>query len=220
MPKTRPPLTLYVQSHKAVTTFYRPSRPVLEGAGTPSADVGPTDETTAIGEQAFFLSDDQARAVALVEELAAQRGYTVEVKDVARVGRLERMMTEVLRRASNFPVLVSPDGVRIEGAEHFTEERLCEMMPTEMPQQRAFTYIKIRGGDLDAVRHAMLGFHEVREVHFLTGDWDAFIVLEFAAAETSKRQILDFVTQHIRSMGAVVDTSTLVPEVSVTKFPI
>jgi hypothetical protein len=45
-------------------------------------------------------------------------------------------------------------------------------------------------------------------------------VLEFGVGGTSKRQVLDFVTQQIRAMPEVVDTSTLVPEVTVTKFPI
>jgi hypothetical protein len=218
MPEPKP-LTLYVQSRKAVTSFYRPNRPNVEGAGNPSADVMPTDNSARADGEQYFLSDDQARAVALTEELAVRRGYSLDVKDVSRIGRLERIVAEVLRNVSNFPVLITPEG-RLEGAENFSEERLCEMMPAEMPSQRAFTYIKIRGGDLDAVRHGLLARAEVREVHFLTGDWDAFIVLEFAAQGTTKRTILDFVSLHIRNMPSVIDTSTLVPEVSVTKFPL
>lgn len=218
MPDAKPPLTLYVESRKAVTTFYRPNRPDIAGAGNPG-DVTPTNDPM-VAESQFFLSDDQARAVALTEEVAQGRGYSVEVKDVARVGRLERIVTEHLRGVSNFPVLVAPDGRRLEGADQFSEERLCEIMPTEMPGQRAFTYLKIKGGDFDTMRKALLNFHEVKEIHFLTGDWDAFVVLEFQQHPTSKRQILDFVTQRIRGMGEVLDTSTIVPEVSVTKFPI
>jgi DNA-binding Lrp family transcriptional regulator len=220
MAEAKSPLTLYVQSRKAVTTFYRPGRPMIEGAGTATTDVAPSDDSSEAGEAQFFLSDEQARVVALTEELAAKRGYTVEVKDVAKAGRLERIVTEHLRNVTKFPVLIGPEGRRLEGATEFTEERLCEMMPTEMPNQRAFTYLKIRGGDYDTVRHTLLNFPEVRELHFLTGDWDAFVVLEFGTAGTSKRQILEFVTQRIRGMPEVIDTSTLVPEVSISKFPV
>jgi Lrp/AsnC ligand binding domain len=219
---TKPSLTLYVQSRKAVTSFYRPPRQNVEGAGTPSGDIAGVNESSEAGEQSYFLSDDQARAVAMAEELAAHRGYTIEVKDVARSNRLERLVTEHLRNVTTFPVLVAPDGTRLEGTSNFTEERLCELMPTEMRHQRAFTYLKIRGGsgNFDEIRQRMLAFAEVREVHFLTGDWDAFVVLEFNLGVASKRQVLDFVTQRIRGIDSVTDTSTIVPEFSVTKFPI
>lgn len=222
MPESKPSLTLYVQSRKAVTTFYRPPRQNVEGAGTPSGDIAGVNESSEAGEQAFFLSDDQAHAVAMTEELATKRGYPIEVKDVAKSNRLERLVTEHLRNVSTFPVLVAADGTRLEGASNFTEERLCEMMPTEMRHQRAFTYLKIKGGSgsFEDLRQRMLAFNEVREVHFLTGDWDAFVVLEFNLAVASKRQVLDFVTQRIRGIEAVTDTSTIVPEFSVTKFPI
>ncbi len=226
MPESpKPTLDLYVQSRKAITTFYRPPRPGAEGggaAGTSGTSPSLDAESSGAGEEAYFLSDDQARAVAMAEELASHRGYAIDVKDVTRAGRLERLVTEHLRNVTTFPVLVAPDGARLEGASNFTEERLCELMPTEMRHQRAFTYLKIRGGssNFDEIRKRLLGFTEVREIHFLTGDWDAFVVLEFNLAVASKRQVLDFVTQRIRGLDAVTDTSTLVPEISVTKFPI
>jgi hypothetical protein len=220
MPDPKPPLTLYIESRKAITSFYRPGRPSVESAQVPVGDISPTDDSMEVGATQFFLSDDQARAVALTEELANQRGYLIEVKDIAKAGRLERIVTEHLRHVTAFPVLIAPDGRRLEGSANFTEERVCEMMPTELPHQRAFSYLKVRGGDFDTVRKGLLNFNEVREIHFLTGDWDVFVVLEFGVSGTSKRQVLDFVTQQIRSMPEVVDTSTLVPEVTVTKFPI
>ena len=61
------------------------------------------------GEEAFFLSDDQARCVALTEELALKRGYTVKVVDIAKVGRFERLVTERLRGVQNVP---RPDRAR------------------------------------------------------------------------------------------------------------
>lgn len=220
-------LSLYVQSKKVVTSFYRP--PALssdvrygpESGRTTSMDRPSHLESGASvsGEEAFFLSDDQARCVALVEEIATKRGYAVKVVDVAKVGRLERLVTERLRNVQNFPVLIGPGDQRLEGCDAFTEEHLCEMMPAEMGALRAFTYLKVRGGDLDRIREILLGFREVREMHLLTGDWDVFIVLEFDGQRNKKRQVLDFVTERIRGIPEVLDTSTLVPEYSVTKFP-
>jgi DNA-binding Lrp family transcriptional regulator len=212
-----PPLTLFVESRKAITSFYRPPHPSDPQGG---ADIRSASTDVSEGEAQYFLSDDQAGVVALVEELARRRGYSVDIKDVAKQGRIDKFVTEHLRNVTDLPVLVTHDGRRLEGVRAFTEERICELMPAELPAQRAFTYVKIRGGDFDAVRGALLHKPEVKEIHFLTGDWDAFIVLEFRPSQSAKREILSFVTTEIRSLGSVADTSTLVPEVSVTKFPI
>jgi len=217
-------LTLYIQSKKAVTSFYRPpaSRTSSEATAM-SPDFRPTgrseDDSAGSAEEAFFLSDDQARCLAVSEEIAKRRSYTVKVVDVAKVGRLERLVTEHLRGVTKFPVLIGPNGQRVEGTDAFTEEALYEMMPAEMTTMRAFTYLKVRGGDLDRIREQVLGFTEVKELHLLTGDWDVFLVLEFPAGGNTKRRILDFVTDRIRGIPEVLDTSTLVPEFSVTKFP-
>ncbi|MCI4334034.1 MAG: Lrp/AsnC ligand binding domain-containing protein [Thermoplasmata archaeon] len=212
-------LQMYVESRKVVTSFYRPAAPRADGAGMGGAAMTGADDRMEPGESAFFLSDDQAHALALAEEIAAKRGYSIEVKDVAKAGRLERIVTEQLRGVQTFPVLIGPRGGRLEGVEAFTEDRLCELMPAEMPVLRAFTYLKIRGGDVDAFRETVLAFPQVRELHLLTGDWDAFLVLEFeGTGGPTKRTILDFVTTKIRGLPEVVDTSTLVPEYSVTKF--
>ncbi|HYK93645.1 MAG TPA: Lrp/AsnC ligand binding domain-containing protein [Thermoplasmata archaeon] len=215
-------LTLYVQSKKVITSFFRPSSVIAPG-DNPAADVARPatrdPDASRAGEEAFFLSDDQARCVAMTEEVAMRRGYTVKVVDVAKTSRLERIVTERLRSVHNFPVLIGADDHRIEGVDGFTEERLCEFMPTEMGATRAFTYIKVRGGDLDRIRVVLLGLKEVKELHLLTGDWDVFVVLEFTGTTGGKRQVLDFVTGRIRGIPEVLDTSTLVPEYSVTKFP-
>ncbi len=219
-------LTLYVQSRKVVTNFYRPA--VTSASSSSSEEALARDmaappslhpDDSRASEEAFFLSDDQARCVALAEEIAAKRGYTVKVVDVAKVGRFERMVTERLRGVQNFPVLVGPGDLRVEGVKDFTEEHLCGLMPAELSTVRAFTYLKVRGGDLDRIRELLLSLPEIREMHFLTGDWDVFVVLEFDEARSNKRQVLDFVTERIRGIPEVLDTSTLVPEYSVSKFP-
>lgn len=223
-------LTMYVQSKKVVTSFYRP--PASRVIGTSgealispggSSDVrhsGSADDVAGAGTEEFFLSDDQARALALTEEIAQRRGYGIEVTDVGRAGRIERIIAERLRGVSTFPVLIGPGDHRLEGVAAFTEEKLSEMMPAELRNVRAFTYLKVRGGDLDRIRQGLLEFAEVRELHLLTGDWDIFCVLEFEATTSRKREILDFVTERIRSVPEVLDTSTLVPEYSITKFPV
>jgi len=221
--KTRE-LTLYVQSRKVVTNFFRPAAPSGSGGeGGIAVDMATPphfdSDASRATDEAFFLSDDQARCVALAEELALKRGYGVKVVDVAKSGRFERLVTERLRGVQTFPVLIGPGDRRLEGCDEFTEEHLCEMMPAEMAALRAFTYLKVRGGDLDRIKEVLLMFPEVREMHLLTGDWDVFIVLEFDPSRAKKRQVLDFVTERIRGIPEVLDTSTLVPEYSVSKFP-
>ena len=222
MPEASRELTLYVQSKKAVTTFYRPP---ATGGG-----IGPMTATTVGGAPAvsdataddgpvYFLSDDQSRALALTEEIALRRGYRIRVIDVEKAGRLERLVTEHLRGVQTFPVVVAPNGMRLVGSEQFTEDNLAAVMPTELKSVRALTYIKVKGGDLDRIRQMLEGLPEVKELHFLTGDWDILVVLQFPPATTNKRRVLDFVTAQIRGIPEVVDTSTLVPEYSVTKFP-
>jgi DNA-binding Lrp family transcriptional regulator len=221
--KTRE-LTLYVQSRKVVTNFFRPA---VTGGGAPEGGIAVDmatpphfdSDASRASDEAFFLSDDQARCAALAEELALKRGYQVKVVDVAKAGRFERLVTERLRGVQTFPVLLGPGDRRLEGCDQFTEEHLCEMMPAEMAALRAFTYLKVRGGDLDRIKEVLLMFPEVREMHLLTGDWDVFIVLEFDPSRAKKRQVLDFVTERIRGIPEVLDTSTLVPEYSVSKFP-
>jgi len=223
MPDTSRELTLYVQSKKAVTTFYRAQSPTVQ-TGLATAVVGASapdvEGTASSDEPVFFLSDDQSRCVALAEEIAAQRGYHLKVVDVAKTSRLERLVTEHLKNVQTFPVLISPLGARLEGAAQFTQVGLSSIMPTELTSVRAFSYLKIRGGDLDRIRRLLEGFAEVKELHFLTGDWDMLVVLQFPPSTSNKRRVLDFVTERIRGVPEVLDTSTVVPEYSVTKFPI
>jgi DNA-binding Lrp family transcriptional regulator len=219
-------LTLYIQSKKTVTMFFRPPQVNPPGFG-PATQTAIGGAATAAGEveggpgegPVYFLSDDQSRALALTEELAGRRGYQLKVVDVEKAGRLERLVTEHLRGVTTFPVLVAPSGMRLVGAEQFTEENLAAMMPTELQGVRALTYVKIKGGDLDRIRRLLEGLGEVKELHFLTGDWDILVVLDFPPKVTNKRRVLDFVSDRIRGIPEVLDTSTLVPEYSVTKFP-
>ena len=219
-------LILYVESKKAVTTFYRPTV-TSASVSVGSAPIGTTADTrgadaagSVADESVYFLSDDQARCAHMTEEVAKRRGYAVKVVDVAKAGRLERLVTEHLRGVGHLPALITPSGLRIEGCDAFTEEKLAELMPTDLPSVRAFTYLKVKGGDFERIREALVAFPQVMELHFLTGDWDIFVVLEFPVVESRKREVLDFVTEQIRAIPEVLDTSTLVPEYTITKFPI
>ena len=216
-------LTLYVQSKKAVTTFYRPSGGSVPAASPTFSGSSPgsgVEYDSRAEESVHFLSDDQARCVALVEEMATRRGYRIRVVDVEKAGRLERLVAERLRGVQNFPVLLSPRGARLEGVGSFTDEAVAELMPTELKSVRAFAYLKVKGGDLDRIRTLLETLPEVKEMHFLTGDWDMMVVLEFPPSSANKRRVLDFVTDRIRGIPEVLDTSTVVPEYSVTKFPL
>lgn len=219
-------LTLYVQSKKAVTTFYRAPTQTATSPEATMTGVGPIPTSASVGGEAigdhpvYFLSDDQARCQALVEDIAAQRGYHVRLVDVEKVGRLERLVVEHLRGVQKFPVLISPIGGRLEGVEAFTEEDLAAIMPADLKSVRAFSYLKVRGGDLDKIKRLLETLREVKELHFLTGDWDILVVLDFAPSAANKRRVLDFVTERIRGIPEVLDTSTVVPEYSLTKFPL
>lgn len=225
MPEQRE-VTLYVQSKRAITSFYRPQLSAATiGPGTSTSVMGaPSDyisePASSDGRPVYFLSDDQSKAVAITEEIALNRGYKVKVVDIEKVGRIERLIAEHLRDVHTFPVLVAPNGQRLLGGDQFNEENLSALMPTELKSVRALTYLKVRGGDLDRIRRLLEGLPEVKELHFLTGDWDILIVLEFPPATASKRRVLEFVTESIRAIPEVLDTSTLVPEYSVTKFPV
>ena len=221
MPEESRELLLYVQSKKAVTTFYRaPLAPSLRWVTPPRAEAAPgsTQQDAQVGEPVYFLSDDQSRCVAQVEEMAARRGYHVRVVDVEKVGRIERLIAEHLRGVQKFPVLIAPSGRRLEGLEQFTIQELAALMPTELKSQRAFSYLKVRGGDLDRIRRLLESLPEVKELHFLTGDWDMLVVLDFESGAGGKRRVLDFVTDRIRGIPEILDTSTVVPEFSITKF--
>ncbi|MGP8076528.1 MAG: Lrp/AsnC family transcriptional regulator [Thermoplasmata archaeon] len=221
-------LTLYVQSKKAVTTFFRPPAQAVANANPEAtmAAVGRVQSASSSSGDAmgttpvFFLSDDQARCQALVEDVAAQRGYGLKVIDVEKSGRLERLVTEHLRGVQKFPVLISPLGRRLEGVEQFTDDELAAIMPADLKSVRAFSYLKVRGGDLDKIKRLLETLPEVKELHFLTGDWDILVVLDFEPTSANKRRVLDFVTERIRGIPEVLDTSTVVPEYSLTKFPL
>lgn len=221
---------LYVKSRKQITSFYRgtaaqlettsPGRDIPQGAASSSA----TNLSPEIGdaETALVLPDDQARATALVQELAPSRGYSLKIIDVSRANLVKKILDSHLSGVEHYPVLVSPStGRRLEGPEAFTEPALLSLLPADLKNHRAFTQLKVDPHQVEVVRSALMGFSEVKEVHLITGEWDMFLVLEFPAGPgTGKRLVFDFVLQKLAKIPGVQDFSTMIPEYSVTKFPI
>ncbi len=228
-PTTVREVTLYIRSKKAVTSFYRSPASSLETtaagevlpAGVVSGGTNISPEMAGT-ETAYMLSDDQARAVALVQEIAPPRGYSVKIVDVSRTNLLRQLTDGALRGVEHFPVLqVEHTHRRLEGAENFTSQTLLSLLPAEMSHLRAFSYLKVKSADVEEIRVRLMAFDEVRETHLIAGDWDILLVLDFPhVLGMNKRAVLDFVIQKISRMEGVEDTSTVIPEYSVTKFPL
>lgn len=220
---------LYVKSRKQVTSFYRgtavqlettaPLHDIPQGAASSSA----TNLSPEVGDAqtAFVLPDDQARAVAMVEELAPPRGYAIKIIDTGRSNLMKKFLDSHLAGVEKFPLLISPASPnRLEGPDVFTEANLLNVLPAELKGVRAFTQLKVDPHRVDELRTALLGFSEVKEIHLITGEWDMFLTLEFPLSPTGgKRQVLDFVLQKLSKIPGVQDFSTMIPEYSVTKFP-
>jgi hypothetical protein len=233
MSEAPPPreVILYVKSKKAVTSFYRGTAAQLEttttsqyGAAEGAASSGGTNLSPDLGSAAIahVLPDEQSRALALLEEIAPHRGYSIKVIDVSRSGGVRQLLDSHLSGVESYPVLVQPaTGKRIEGPDAFTEKGLLDLLPADLPHIRAFTQLKVSPSKVNEIRSALLAFDPVKEVHLITGDWDVYCVLEFPASGASgKRQVFDFVLQKLAKVPGVEDMSTMIPEYSVTKFPI
>lgn len=222
-------ILLYVKSKKAVTSFYRGTAEQLETTTSTHHDLatgagssGGTNLSPEVGsaEVAYVLPDEQSRAMALLEEMAPPRGFSIKVVDVSRANVVRKLLDTHLAGVANYPVLVAPSGLRLEGPDAFTEKALLDLMPADLPHTRAFTQIKVDPHKVDEIRHALLAFPEVKEVHLTTGDWDVFCVLEFpSSGGSSKKQVFDFVLHKVAKIPGVSDFSTMIPEYSVTKFP-
>lgn len=224
-------IILYVKSKKAVTSFYRGTAEQLETTDAGhhemaggAAGSGGTNLSSEVGSAnvAYILPDEQSRVLALLEEIAPPRGYSVKVIDTSRTNLLRKLVDTHLSGVQNYPVLVQPaSGRRIEGPDGFTEKALLDLLPADLPHTRAFTQLKVDPHMVDEIRAALLTFPEVKEVHLTTGDWDVYCVLEFpSTGGSSKKQVFDFVLHKIAKIPGVADFSTMIPEYSVTKFPI
>jgi len=70
------------------------------------------------------LSDEEEDAVRLVWKVAHEKGKTIHIVDVGKKSALRRLIEEHLHHLRRFPVLVRPDGRRLEDVQNFSEESL------------------------------------------------------------------------------------------------
>lgn len=228
----RPEVHLYLKSRTVSTAVYHPETKKVESGGVSSDGIivgspfrvanYPASEEGQNTDTAYMLPDEQQRALFLVEELAAKRGYVLKVVDVAKTHLISQVPDPNMKGAELFPVLVVPfSGHRLEGPDAFTEEKVCSVLPAELETVRAFSYIKVRASEIDRVQSALLNFDEVKETHLITGDWDMLAILEFqTTGGRNKKRVLDFIVEKVSNLPGVEDTSTVVPELSMTKFPL
>jgi hypothetical protein len=70
------------------------------------------------------LPEDEARATRVVFETAHAKHRTVHVVDIGRESALREYIEEHLHHLKSFPVLMRPDGRRLEGCANCTPEKL------------------------------------------------------------------------------------------------
>ena len=71
------------------------------------------------------LSPDEQKVVQDVWKQAHAQGRNLHIVDVGKESELHRYIQEHRRHLRRFPVLVRPDGRRLEGVEAFTPENLA-----------------------------------------------------------------------------------------------
>jgi hypothetical protein len=74
------------------------------------------------------LPEWEQEALQAVWKLVRQQGRRLHVVDVGKESSLRRLITEHLHHLHDFPVLVRPDGRRLEGIKEFTPENLVRFL--------------------------------------------------------------------------------------------
>lgn len=74
------------------------------------------------------LPEDETEAIRLVFRKVREKGKTLHLVDVGKESPLRRMIEERWKHLKHFPVLVRPDGRRLEGPKECTEARLDEFL--------------------------------------------------------------------------------------------
>jgi hypothetical protein len=70
------------------------------------------------------LTEEEADAVQLVWKVAHEKGRTIHIVDVGKESALRRLIEEHRHHLHRFPVLIRPDGRRLEDVHNFSEESL------------------------------------------------------------------------------------------------
>ena len=71
------------------------------------------------------LSEDEEKVVQDVWKQAHAQGRHLHIVDIGKESELHRFIEEHRHHLRRFPVLVRPDGRRLEGMEEFTPEKLA-----------------------------------------------------------------------------------------------
>lgn len=74
------------------------------------------------------VPEDEEEAIRRAGYAVVAHGRRLHVVDVGKESALRRLIAEHLHRLRRFPVLVRPDGRRLEGADQFTDERLASFL--------------------------------------------------------------------------------------------
>jgi hypothetical protein len=74
------------------------------------------------------LSEEDQEACLRAWEAVHRTGKTLHIVDVGKESELHRYIALHLHHLRRFPVLVRPDGRRLEGPEAFTEENLARFL--------------------------------------------------------------------------------------------
>lgn len=78
--------------------------------------------------RAHALSEEENAAIQLVLRMIEEKRKTLHIVDVGKESPLRRVIQEHLHHLRRFPVLVRPDGRRLEGIEEFTPENLKKFL--------------------------------------------------------------------------------------------
>ncbi len=122
-PDTHPDVALAIARDGcySVAAAPNPYRGRVLVGGAPSVGEGGFSNQGVVDKE---LSEEEVEAAAAVFRAARAKGRTVHVVDVGRESALREYISEHLHRLKSFPVLMRPDGRRLEGCANCTPEKL------------------------------------------------------------------------------------------------
>ena len=135
----RPELTMFVKSHKVIDQTFRPIAGAEPLIGSGSITVPAWDDRLMAsiptgGEQAVEESEstvvpnEERMRVMRTWKIADGLGYQLHVVDIGQHSRFHAIIEEHLHDLKEFPVLVRPNGDRLEGPASFTEDKLTAFL--------------------------------------------------------------------------------------------
>jgi hypothetical protein len=131
----RPELTMFVKSYKEIDQTFRPiaeAEPLI-GSGSITVPVwddrlmasNPTGGEQAVeGSERNVVPDEDRMRVMTTWKIADGLGYQLHVVDIGQHSRFHAIIEKHLHDLKEFPVLVRPNGDRLEGPAAFSEDGL------------------------------------------------------------------------------------------------